>query len=145
MQTIANINLEQKQRKQKYWYDKNARARTFQIGDEVLILLPTSENKLLAKWKGPYKIIEKVGEVNYKVATPDSPKKKRIMHVNMLRKVYEDEFALAFHDIAPKAPVHILVIPKGAYIDLPDFAQRATSPEIQGFFNSGCDLPPGVP
>ena len=52
------------------------------------------------------------------------------------RKVYEDEFALAFHDIMPKAPVHILVIPKGAYIDLPDFGQRATSSEIQGFFKA---------
>jgi histidine triad (HIT) family protein len=32
------------------------------------------------------------------------------------KKVYEDEFALAFHDIAPQAPVHLLVIPKGAYV-----------------------------
>ncbi|MBY0430963.1 MAG: HIT domain-containing protein, partial [Rhodospirillales bacterium] len=40
-------------------------------------------------------------------------------------KVYEDEHALAFHDIHPQAPVHILVIPKGGYVDVDDFAARA--------------------
>jgi len=89
MQKAANLNLAQSQHKQKRWYDKNARIRKFNIGDKVLIMLPTSENKLLAKWKGPYKIIEQVGEVNYKIATSDSPKKTRIMHVNMLRKICE--------------------------------------------------------
>ena len=49
------------------------------------------------------------------------------------RTVYEDEFALAFHDIAPVAPVHILVIPKGAYVSWDDFSQRASADEIAGF------------
>jgi histidine triad (HIT) family protein len=51
-------------------------------------------------------------------------------------KVYEDDFVLAFRDIAPKAPVHILVIPKGAYIDLVDFSAHAKSAEIEGFFKA---------
>ena len=38
------------------------------------------------------------------------------------RKVYEDEFALAFHDINPQAPVHVLVIPKGEYVSNVDFS-----------------------
>lgn len=50
--------------------------------------------------------------------------------------VYEDEFVLAFRDIAPKAPTHILVIPKGAYLDITDFGARATAPEIEGFFRA---------
>ncbi len=41
-------------------------------------------------------------------------------------KVYEDEHALAFHDINPLAPVHILVIPKGAYVSWDDFSERAS-------------------
>jgi len=49
-------------------------------------------------------------------------------------KVYEDEYALAFHDIAPKRPVHILVIPKGAYITQDDFGARADATEIKGFY-----------
>ena len=47
--------------------------------------------------------------------------------------IYEDEWALAFHDIAPQAPVHILVIPKGAYVSWEDFAAKAPAEEIAGF------------
>jgi len=47
--------------------------------------------------------------------------------------VYEDEWALAFHDIAPQAPVHILVIPKGAYVSWDDFSAKASAEEIAGF------------
>ena len=48
-------------------------------------------------------------------------------------KVYEDEHALAFHDINPLAPVHILVIPKGAYVSWDDFSERGSDAEIAGF------------
>ncbi|MEO8547364.1 MAG: histidine triad nucleotide-binding protein [Sphingomicrobium sp.] len=48
-------------------------------------------------------------------------------------KVYEDEHALAFHDINPLAPVHILVIPKGRYVSWDDFSQAASDAEIAGF------------
>jgi len=49
------------------------------------------------------------------------------------KKVYEDEWTLAFHDIAPLAPVHILVIPKGAYVSWDDFTAKASDEEIAGF------------
>lgn len=49
-------------------------------------------------------------------------------------KVYEDGFALAFHDIAPAAPVHVLVIPKGEYESFQDFATKASPEKMQGFF-----------
>lgn len=49
------------------------------------------------------------------------------------KKVYEDEVALAFHDIAPQAPTHILVIPKGRYVSWDDFAATAPDAEIAGF------------
>ena len=48
------------------------------------------------------------------------------------RKVYEDDHALAFHDINPQAPVHILVIPKGAYVSWDDFSANASEAEIAG-------------
>jgi histidine triad (HIT) family protein len=50
--------------------------------------------------------------------------------------VYEDLHALAFHDIAPQAPVHVLVIPKGEYTSFDDFAAKAPGEEIAGFFHS---------
>ncbi|HEY7810451.1 MAG TPA: histidine triad nucleotide-binding protein [Allosphingosinicella sp.] len=49
------------------------------------------------------------------------------------KTVFEDEYALAFHDIAPAAPVHVLVIPKGAYVSWDDFSARASDAEIAGF------------
>lgn len=48
-------------------------------------------------------------------------------------RVYDDEYALAFHDIAPQAPVHILVIPKGPYVSWDDFSAHAPAEEIAGF------------
>ena len=52
------------------------------------------------------------------------------------KTVYEDGFALAFHDIAPQAPVHVLVIPKGGYVSAVDFLARATDSEIAGFWRA---------
>lgn len=52
------------------------------------------------------------------------------------KKVYEDEFALAFHDINPQAPVHVLVIPRGAYVSLADMSLRAADAEIAGLFRA---------
>ena len=52
------------------------------------------------------------------------------------RRVYEDEWAVAFHDIAPQAPVHILVIPRGRYVALTDFVATASDAEIAGFFRA---------
>jgi histidine triad (HIT) family protein len=49
------------------------------------------------------------------------------------RTVYEDDFALAFHDINPQAPVHVLVIPKGPYVSWADFSASASDAEITGF------------
>jgi histidine triad (HIT) family protein len=52
------------------------------------------------------------------------------------RKVHEDEWALAFHDINPLAPVHVLVIPKGPYVSMADFTATASEAEIAGFFRA---------
>ncbi|PTR12399.1 MULTISPECIES: histidine triad nucleotide-binding protein [unclassified Novosphingobium] len=49
------------------------------------------------------------------------------------KKVYEDDFALAFHDIAPQTPVHVLVIPKGPYVSWDDFSAHAPADLIAGF------------
>ncbi len=49
------------------------------------------------------------------------------------RTVYEDEHALAFEDLRPQAPVHVLVIPKGAYVSFDHFAAEAGEAEIAGW------------
>ncbi len=48
-------------------------------------------------------------------------------------RVYEDEHAIAFHDINPQAPTHLLVIPRGPYVSWDDFSARASDAEIAGF------------
>ncbi len=52
------------------------------------------------------------------------------------KKVYEDAHVLAFHDIRPQTPVHILVIPKGRYVDLDDFSAKASDAEIAALFRA---------
>jgi diadenosine tetraphosphate (Ap4A) HIT family hydrolase len=56
------------------------------------------------------------------------------------RRVFENEFAVAFHDIAPQAPVHILVIPRGPYISIADFTAKAADAEIAGFFRAVAEV-----
>jgi diadenosine tetraphosphate (Ap4A) HIT family hydrolase len=52
------------------------------------------------------------------------------------KKVYEDEWALAFHDINPLAPTHVLVIPKGKYVSFADFSAAAGADEVTGFMRA---------
>jgi diadenosine tetraphosphate (Ap4A) HIT family hydrolase len=51
-------------------------------------------------------------------------------------KVYEDDHALAFEDINPQAPIHVLVIPKAAYVSMDDFTATASDAEIVNFFRA---------
>jgi histidine triad (HIT) family protein len=52
------------------------------------------------------------------------------------RKVYEDEHVLAFHDIRPQAPTHIVVIPKGEYVSVDDFSATASDAELAAFMRA---------
>ena len=52
----------------------------------MLVLLPTSQEKLSARWQGPYTVLKRVGQVDYLVDMHDHQKRRRILHVNMLRK-----------------------------------------------------------
>ena len=83
---LARGNLQRAQERQKVWYDRSARKRCFEAGDKVLLLLPSSENKLLAKWQGPYAVTRQMGPVTYEVHMPDRRKKHQVYHVNMLKK-----------------------------------------------------------
>jgi histidine triad (HIT) family protein len=52
------------------------------------------------------------------------------------KKVYEDEHVLAFHDIRPQAPIHIVLIPKGEYVSADDFSEKASDAEIAAFIRA---------
>jgi histidine triad (HIT) family protein len=56
------------------------------------------------------------------------------------KKLLETEHSLAFPDINPQAPTHVLVIPKGAYIDFEDFASRASAEEIADLVRAAAEI-----
>lgn len=82
----AKENLQEAQAAQKRWYDQQARLRQFQPGQKVLLLLPTSTNKLLAKWQGPYTVVRKMGPVTYEIHHPERRKTHQIYHINLLKE-----------------------------------------------------------
>ena len=88
MMELMKQNSTKAKAQQKAWYDRNARERELQPGEQVLVLLPTSTSKLLAQWQGPYEVLRKVGKVNYEVLMTGRRKKKQIFHINMLCKWY---------------------------------------------------------
>lgn len=69
-------------------YDKRAVKPTFNIGDQVLVLLPMGGDKLGVKFYGTYKVGKKVGDFNYVIETPDRRQKTRLCHINLLKPYY---------------------------------------------------------
>lgn len=68
---MAQDNLKAAQHQQKIWYDQKAKDRTFLPRQKVLLLLPTSDNKLLTKWHGPYEITKQVSKLIYELYMPE--------------------------------------------------------------------------
>ena len=85
---VVQQSMQKEQERQRKWYNQKAREQTLEKGDQVLLLLPTRTEKLLAKWRGPYTILEKIGRVNYLIEMPDTPRGRKLVHVNLLKKWY---------------------------------------------------------
>ncbi|XP_038074478.1 uncharacterized protein LOC119742537 [Patiria miniata] len=80
---IAQEAIRKSSEKSKRYYDRKARPRNFNRDDLVLLLLPTDRNKLLLQWKGPFRVIEKIGTVDYRIDLAGKPK---VFHANLLKK-----------------------------------------------------------
>lgn len=80
---LAHENLRKAQGRYKFYYDRKAKDKKFKVGDKVLLLLPTTHNKLLLQWKGPYPVVERKGQMDYIV---DMNGKHKIFHANMLKR-----------------------------------------------------------
>ncbi|XP_049912636.1 uncharacterized protein LOC126397732 [Epinephelus moara] len=98
----ARSALTETQAKMKKRFDKKSVRREFQVGEEVLALLPMSGAALQAKFCGPYVIEEKLGETDYVVRTPDRRRKSRVCHVNMLKQ-YVTRHAAVPPPVSPAA------------------------------------------
>lgn len=80
---MAREHLGRAKVKHKMYYDRKTRPRQYDVGDEVLLLLPTDNNKLLMQWKGPYKIVQKQSRMDY---TIDLGNRQKTFHINLLKR-----------------------------------------------------------
>ncbi|XP_042071507.1 uncharacterized protein LOC121812727 [Haplochromis burtoni] len=89
MSELAQSHMVEAQQQQKSWYDKSARQRAFEPGQKVLVLLPSDNNKLLAKWQGPFEVMRKLGPTTYEVSTPGQLRSSKVLHINLLKEWVE--------------------------------------------------------
>lgn len=69
---VVRQHLQQSQQNQARVYNRSTQVRTFQTGDWVLVLIPSTDCKFLARWQGPYEVVERVTEVNYRDRQPEA-------------------------------------------------------------------------
>ena len=83
---MAQEALKDSSDRTRMYYNRKSRDRHLEVGDKVLLLLPTEHNKLLMHWKGPFRVIEKRGPVDYCIEMGGGTK---TFHINMLKKYIE--------------------------------------------------------
>lgn len=83
---LAQEELEKAGDSYQYYYDKHAREREVNVGDKVLLLLPTSHNKLLLQWQGPFEVVKKANRYNYVLDVNGTERK---YHINMIKRYHE--------------------------------------------------------
>ena len=91
MSELVKEHMSETQQKQKVWYDQTVRMRELRPNDQALVLLLTTHNKLLAKWQGLYTVIHRTRKVTYEVDMPKSRSRRKMFHINLLKKWYESE------------------------------------------------------
>ncbi|KAI7808673.1 hypothetical protein IRJ41_011194 [Triplophysa rosa] len=122
---LSMENLLQAQDKQSRLYNRGTNLRKFSPGEKVLVLLPTSSSKLLAKWQGPFEVTRQVGDLDYEVIRTDRSGARQIYHLNLLKKWQEVEPVLLAtvisgeDDLGPEAntkPQSIALAPGGDHL-----------------------------
>ncbi len=83
--------VSESQERQKTWYDRNARARQFEVSQQVLLLLPSSRNKLSCMAGAIYKALERVSNTTYRIKLGGRRQNSQVYHVNLLRPWFRRE------------------------------------------------------
>ena len=103
-ETMQNAHAELQKSSARYakYYNQKARHREFQVGDKVLLLLPTDRNKLLLQWKGPFEVISKISSMDYRI---DLNGKTKVFHINLLKKYHDRNNSLSDAETACTAVI----------------------------------------
>jgi len=105
----ANACAVNEKLKSKQYYDLKSRVVEFEEGDLVLVLLPLIGKQLQARFCGPYKVVQRLHEVDYVIATPHRGKTKRVIHVNLLKKfVSRDEVLVEPGSVSELVAVNLI-------------------------------------
>jgi hypothetical protein len=105
---LAKSHADSAQAGYKRWYDRYARRRVLQDGQRVMVLMPSSNHKMLATWQGPYTVLRRVNDSNY---TIDMGNRTTTLHINMLKLFVERPTGVSVNSNVPKADnVHVNVV-----------------------------------
>lgn len=85
---IATDMKEKSKKKVKCWYGRKARDASYEVRERVLLLLPLIGNPVQAKNCGRYKVVKRLGKIDYLISTPNRRKSKRMVHVNIVPYIY---------------------------------------------------------
>uniref|UniRef100_A0A6G5ABF5 RNA-directed DNA polymerase n=1 Tax=Rhipicephalus microplus TaxID=6941 RepID=A0A6G5ABF5_RHIMP len=127
---LAQENLSRAKTTQKKYYDRGSRMRRLKVGDRALVLLPTTENKLMMHWKGPFRVTGKKGDSDYWL---DMGHTTKLFHINMLKR-YEERPP----EISPQSASFIVVEEEETDTPVPTF--KAT----EGFGTEAIKLGPNL-
>ena len=128
--SIAGTHLKQSQSRMKQWYDRKTKKRSFEPGDEVLVLFPVTGKPLQARYRGPYTVYKKVNDVDYVVQTPDRRKETQLCHINMM-KMYHSRVKSSDKSSDKSNPVAI-VVPEAVVEDTVDSVEKDCHDFFQG-------------
>ena len=95
---LAHNELRRSQVRQKRYFGSRAKDRTFKKGDQDLILLPTSENKLLVHWKGPFEVLQRMEKHDYLIKMVN---KQKVFHAKLLKRYFSAVPSEPYPDDSP--------------------------------------------
>lgn len=116
-------NMAKAQQKQKKHYDKSTKHQQLEIGDKVLVLIPSRKSKLKLERMGPYVVTKKVSPVDYEVEMPGRRKEKRVYHINLLKK-WNDDDGLRMNALLAKVDELTVNAHEVELTDLPEYPEE---------------------
>nr|KAG5692882.1 hypothetical protein BaRGS_002317 [Batillaria attramentaria] len=128
MSELARKNLGRSAERYATAFNRKAKPRHFPVGSRVLLLLPTKRNKLEMAWQGPYEVVERAGEADYRIRVGD---RIRLFHANLLKAYQERDRAQDLPPPAPRGRAHVaLVVDENLEEDAPGRSDELPVPVL---------------